>query len=196
MVPVPPSTASPDLDAVCAGDLLGVAMVTEVGAGLATVGGAVVALKGEDAVAMVTELERDRHPRWVVWSNETTQTLTRAGVRVARCWDITAVHRLLFGGWRAGPDLVWARLHDLPVDGVPVDAPVNLFTHMEHDEAGADPIGADGYLRPSWVSGGWRATPERMAQWAQLALTVASLQQQRVARFEDPGRVAATARSE
>ena len=34
--------------------------------------------------------------------------LVEAGVRVATCWDLAAVHRLLFGGWRAEPARIWA----------------------------------------------------------------------------------------
>jgi DNA polymerase-1 len=196
MASVPPLNPTLEVADVCVGQLVALTMVTEVGAGLATATGAIASSSWDHAVSMVTELERERRPRWVVWSNGTTQTLARAGVRIARCWDIAAVHRLLFGGWRAGADVVWARLHDLDVEGIPVDAPVNLFTHAEHDEAGGAPVGADGYLRPSWVSGGWGSTPERMAQWASVAMEVVSLQEQRLAASERPTRVAATARSE
>ena len=42
---------------------------------------------------------------------ETAVPLIRAGVRVATCWDISAVHRLLFGGWRSDPTRVWAQLY-------------------------------------------------------------------------------------
>ena len=49
------------------------------------------------------------------------------GLRVATCWDLAAVHRLLFGGWRADPDLVWAALHDLPVRDVPAMGQLDLL---------------------------------------------------------------------
>jgi DNA polymerase-1 len=40
-----------------------------------------------------------------------------------------------------------------------------------------DPVAPDGYLRPEWVSGGWADGPDRLACWAQAALTLARRQQ-------------------
>ena len=34
--------------------------------------------------------------------------IARAGIPIDRCWDVSAVHRLLDGGWRAPLGLVWA----------------------------------------------------------------------------------------
>src|SRR5579871_545248 len=53
--------------------------------------------------AEVSRADREVRPRWVLWSQETAQVLTGYGVRLATCWDVAAVHRLLFGGWRAEP---------------------------------------------------------------------------------------------
>jgi DNA polymerase-1 len=138
----------------------------------------------------IAAADADLRPRWVTWSGESAARLTGQGVRLATCWDITAVHRLLSGGWHADPGLVWASLHGLPLDGVPSRAPGELFSasaglhglaaslpaSQEQAAAEDDPVGADGYLRPEWTDGGWADTPQRLARWARLALEVARLQ--------------------
>ncbi len=134
-------------------------------------------------------LEEELRPRWVVWSGDTAATLAARGVRLATCWDIAAVHRLLFGGWQAGPGLAWARLRGL--DTAPEAGPPDLF-HLADDGDPEAPVDPGGHLRPDWVNGGWAASPARMARWAELAVTVAGLQQQALAG----PRAVATARSE
>ena len=71
---------------------------------------------GADAVQLI---DAELRPRWVVWSGETAAALAASGVRLATCWDISAVHRLLFGGWRADPGWAWAHLHDLAPATIP-----------------------------------------------------------------------------
>lgn len=130
-----------------------------------------------------------------MWSGETSTTLVRGGVRVATCWDIAAVHRLLFGGWRADPARVWAVLHDLPLEAMPKDEPPDLFSQADDEgDAAEDPVRADGHLRPAWAGGGWSATPERLARWAVLAAEVVALQLDRLAALGE--RASATARAE
>src|SRR6476660_5579147 len=97
-----------DLVAVVAAPGVGIAMAT--GAGSVCVPFAVAA--PADVVRSVEDVLR---PRWVMWSNETAIAFVEEGVRLATAWDIAAVHRLLFGGWRADPALVWARLADLAI---------------------------------------------------------------------------------
>jgi DNA polymerase-1 len=81
-------------------------------------------------------------PRWVVWSQETTQELVGRGVRVATGWDVAAVHRLLFGGWRADRAYAWACLHGQRPEDVPaVTAEPDLFSAAE-DDADAPVLGA------------------------------------------------------
>src|SRR6201996_6644873 len=99
---------------VGAGDLVGLAVAAD--------GGVVVAADGGEWEASVTDVgvaDEKIRPRWVVWSQETTRELVGRGVRVATCWDVAAVHRLLFGGWRAEPAYVWACLHGQAPDEVP-----------------------------------------------------------------------------
>ena len=182
---------------VGAGDLVAVALAPGVGVGMATSGARLaVPAEVDDPAAVVAAVEREIRPRWVVWTPDTTATLVAAGVRPATCWDVAAVARLLFGGWRAEPALVWARLHDLPDDTVPTLAPLDLFSQAEAAAeagggAGGDgggsgdtPVRPDGHLRPEWVDGGWAATPDQLAAWAAAALTAAEREQARLALLD------------
>lgn len=93
-------------------------------------------------VGDVAAAEEKVRPRWAVWSQETARTLVAHGIRVATCWDVAAVHRLLFGGWRADPGYAWARLHGRAADEVPpVSDTPDLFS-AAGDAAGAPALGA------------------------------------------------------
>ncbi|HEY4462491.1 MAG TPA: DNA polymerase [Streptosporangiaceae bacterium] len=196
------------------GDLVGLAFAADTGLGLATTAGGCPVRAGPgghgaagdqaggvDLAAAVGLADQALGPRWVVWSGETAAALAARGVRLATCWDIAAVHRLLSGGWRADPGWVWAHLRDLGPGTIPVARPPDLFEQADPD-SGDDPVGPGGHLRPEWVTGGWSARAERLARWAELAVTVAELQQAAVAglagRPGPAGRpmAAATARSE
>ena len=128
----------------------------------------------ETGLREVAAADAEARPRWVLWSPAVASACVSGGVRLATCWDIAAVHRLLFGGWRADPQLVWARLHSLAPPGVAApDGTPDLFD-MTDDSA--DPVDQGGQLRQSWANGGWADSVERAARWAALALEVASLQ--------------------
>lgn len=160
----------------------GVARADLVGLAVAPGGGAALATGELRLTVPVDELRRiedELRPRWVVWSPDAVRPLVKAGLRVATCWDLAAVHRLLFGGWRAEPGRVWAVLHDLPLDAVPVAHPVDLF--HQPDEGGGDAVRPDGHLDADWAEGGWAETPERAERWAGLALVAAARQQARLA---------------
>ena len=133
-------------------------------------------------------------PRWVVWSGQTAARLVADRVRLATCWDVGAAHRLLFGGWRAGPGLAWARARGLAAETMPADGPLDLFALDDGDAD--DPVAPDGHLRPEWVGGGWSDGAGRIARWAGLALTVASLQQAALAELADRPMALPTARAE
>lgn len=170
--------------------------ITDTGLGLAWPGGQWSA-GVVDPVAEVAAIEAELRPRWVWWSAATPTRLTRAGLRVATCWDLVAVHRLLFGGWRAQPGLIWAALHDLPPESLPGVGQLDLLGHRGDEGTDlADPVRPDGHLRPEWVDGGWAREPARLARWAATALAAAVLQQQRLAELRAAGDPAATARSE
>ncbi len=181
------------------GDLVALAIAPPVGLGLATAGGRVpVPLGGDDPATVVRRVDDALRPRWAWWSSETAATLVAAGVRVATCWDVAAVGRLLFGGWRADPARAWAQVHGLGLDSIPATGPLDLFSQAEHAEGEGDsagPVRADGHLRAEWVAGGWAATPDRLADWAAAALTVAERQQVLLADLDRPT-APATARSE
>ena len=125
--------------------------------------------------AEVGRADEALRPRWVVWSGQTAARLAGDGVRLATCWDISAAHRLLFGGWRADPGWAWAWLRGLATETMPADGPLDLFGMDDGD--GSDPVAPDGHLRAEWVSGGWSDNAERMARWAGLARAVAGQQQ-------------------
>ncbi|HEY6494529.1 MAG TPA: DNA polymerase [Trebonia sp.] len=99
---------------VGAGDLIGLTVAAD--------GAVTVALDGGEWKASVAEVkvaDENVRPRWVVWSQVTARELVGHGVRLATCWDVAAVHRLLFGGWRAEPEYAWARLHGKAHEEVP-----------------------------------------------------------------------------
>ena len=151
----------------------------------------------EGGASVVGSVEEALRPRWVLWSAGTTAILVEGGVRIGRCWDIAAVHRVLFGGWRADPAQVWARLGELAVETIPTLRSPDLFNQADqHDIHTEDPVGADGHLRPEWASGGWSASPDRLARWADLALTVVARQQRVLAELGDRPKAGAVLRSE
>src|ERR1700722_2649 len=166
------------------GDLVGLTIGAS-GAGIAYAGRSWLLPADADLTAVDSELR----PRWVVWSGSTAMTLCARGVRVATCWDIAAAHRLLFGRWRADPGWVWAHLRGLPLEEL---LSADLFG-MSADGDPLDPVGPDGYLRPEWGSGDWADHP---AQWAELALSVAGLQQAALSQLTERPMALATARSE
>ena len=139
--------------------------------------------------AAVARLEAEFRPRWVWWSQQTPLALARAGVRVATCWDLVAVHRLIFGGWRSDPARIWAALHDLDPDSMPGTGQLDLFGGAGDEGTDPeDPVRPDGHLRPEWAGGGWARDPQRLARWAQTALRASELQQRRLAAAPAAGR--------
>jgi DNA polymerase-1 len=129
--------AALSLAGVGQGDLVGL-MVTADGALAAAASGAEWAGPAAD-VAMADEKVR---PRWAVWSQETARTLAGQGIRLATCWDVAAVHRLLFGGWRADPEYAWACLHGQPPDQVPAVAGAPDLFSVADDAPDAPVLGA------------------------------------------------------
>ena len=150
------------------------------------------------AAAEIERIERTVGPRWVWWTSATSERLVAAGIRPARCWDLDAVHRLVNGGWRAGPALTWAASHGLDVDDVPDTAPIDLFSAADtSDQCDPEqPIRSDRHLDPAWVDGAWRESVARLTTWATLALEVHRHQHEQLGAIDGRPAVAATARSE
>lgn len=166
---------------------------TERGIGLAWAGGA----GGTFDLAAVARLEAEIGPRWIVWSQAELIRLTEAGIRVARCWELAAGHRLLFGGWAADPPRIWSALHDLDENGLPGSGQLDLLG--SGGDEGTDPenpVRPDQHLRPEWWPDGWTRTPARRARWAEVALTAARLQRSRLASVKAAGDPIATAYAE
>ena len=157
---------------------------------------AVPLAEADEAAAVVRFVDEELRPRWVWWSGETALALVRSGVRVATCWDLAAVARLLFGGWAADPARVWAQAHGLAFEARPPAGPLDLFSLDGEDDGAADrPVRADGHLSAEWAAGGWTESADRLAAWAEAALAVALRQEDLLAGLDRP-RALATARSE
>lgn len=93
---------------------VGFALAWSAGLAPGPAGLGVVAGPGE-AGRHLAEIERRLGPRWVWWSSRpATQVVIEARVRLAACWDLSAVHRLLHGGRRGDEPAVWAAAVGLP----------------------------------------------------------------------------------
>lgn len=148
-------------------------------------------------VADLAAIDAAHEPRWVVWSTATSAALVAHGVRVAKCWDLAAVHRLLHGGWHAPVGSVWAAAHGLASSEVPSLAEPDLFTLAAEDEGDPEePVRDDGHLRPDWADGAWSASDARAARWANLAHEVAQRQLAQLDALEHPARARRTAQAE
>jgi len=154
------------------GDLVGIAVVPGVGAGLAC----------RDQTWVVPGPLPELPGRLVWWRASTTAApLVRGGVRPRACWDLGAVHRLLSGSRRDDPVAVWAG--EQPAPDAPTQAPTLLEPYGdEHPER------PDGSLSPAWAREQWEgaADLQRAATWAALALRVQQRQAQALAALPDP----------
>jgi DNA polymerase-1 len=176
------------------GGLVGLALGADA-IGIAAPGQPALAITG-DAAREVAAAEEALRPRWVVWSQATSAALVAQGTRIAVCWDLVAVHRLLFGGWESDAARVWARVHGLGMATMPTAGPLDLFTSAADDDDPDVPVRADGHLHPDWAAGGWATAPERVAAWAALAVDVAEQQQSALVALDDRPMAMATARAE
>jgi DNA polymerase-1 len=152
---------------VSQGGLAGIAVAPDQSVAVAVPDGAVAASPADLLVA-----DREIRPRWAVWSQETARALVGGGVRLTSCWDVAAVHRLLFGGWRADPAYAWALLHGVPADQIPSPGTGEPDLFSFADEPQAPPLG-----------------PAE-------ALAAAELQRAALAARDDRGIEVATARAE
>lgn len=123
----------------------------------------------------IAKIEQSAQPRWVWWSNVTAAALIAVDVRVAKCWDLRAVHRLLWGGWSVTEGEIWSSAKGLDVRPVPKAGQFDL-TGGDPVEQNIGPIRADGHLGDDWALGAWRDSPRNCAIWAELGLRVAEAQ--------------------
>jgi len=183
-------------------EAVALAIDAEVGAAAVGEHGGEIRWGAREALADIERIEHGVGPRWVWWTQDTARLLVAAGLRPARCWDLDAVHRLVHGGWRAGPATTWAGAHGLGTDTLPTVAPIDLFSAAADavrgtEGANADePVRSDGHLDPSWVVGGWHDGVDRLAKWAALALDVHRLQARQLEALDGRPAAPATARSE
>ena len=181
---------------VTSGVLVGLAVGGESAAGFATAG-IPFAVAAADVAALIAAVDLALRPRWVLWSNATAGALVARGTRLATCWDLAAVHRLLAGVWRAEPGRLWSAMRGLDHEAAPALGQLDLLGGGA--DGGGDPEQPeqpDGYLRPDWVAGGWAGSSARLAAWAAAALTVANWQRAQLAALSGIGDAEATARSE
>lgn len=166
------------------GDVLALVVAPGAGVGLAVPGGRAWAVETGDPAALVAAIEERHGPRWALWSSATAVELVGGGTRIARSWDAAAVHRLLFGSWRADEGRVWARLHGLSTRDLPAAGPVDLFSQASAGP-GDDPVRSDGHLDPSWAAGEWAEDPVRFGPWSAALAEVVRLQRLALERVAD-----------
>ena len=182
--------------AVGTGHDLAVAFRPDIGIGLACRTGG-VAVRCTDPVAVIERIEALVGPRWMWWDRSIADQLAERGVAIARCWDVLTVHRLLHGGWRTSIAHAWAWMGDLTVESLPIMGQLDLLgSHDGEGDDPDDPVRPDRHLRPEWITGGWGASPERLARWAALTLEAVGLQRTRLGQREFPDRAVSTAHSE
>lgn len=131
----------------------------------------------EQGVEVVRGLEQGTAPRWVWWSAEDAASpLVAAGVAPTRAWDVAEAHRLLHGGFAAGPGLAWAAVRGLRADDV-AGAPTGDLFELVSERVPGDPSSVelpDGHLRGDAAD--WLRDPANLEAWARAALETAHLQ--------------------
>ncbi len=150
-----------------------------------------------EVIETVAAIEADQAPRWVWWAAEhDAAPLAATRIPIARCWDVAEAHRVLHGGWDAGPGVAWAQAKGLPVGSVPQPPTDDLFGFAADadDLAEADLVRPDGHLRPDAVAGTWLTEPNRLVAWAQAAAECARRQADQAATIGP--RVVSTIHSE
>lgn len=177
-------------------DTVAVALAPGVGLGLAS-DERRWSIPADDPASVLAELHAAGGPRWVWWGRRSAaDPIAAAGLPIDRCWDVTVVHRLLHGTWRAPLGTVWAHLQGLELDTLPKMGQLGLLDAPADEGDRDQPVRPDGHLRPEWIDGGFGENPERLATWAGLALDAMHAQEQLLAERADPDRALSTARSE
>jgi len=147
-----------------------------------------------DVAGVLRRVDAELAPRWVWWSAEATVSGVLSddpALRLRRCWDLAAVHRLLHGGSLDDPAHVWAGVTGLDAGTRPTSGQLDLLRPDGDDGDPLEPVRPDGHLRPDWADGGWALggaedVGRRATRWAALALQ-ASDEQGRTLRDLDAG---------
>lgn len=128
------------------------------------------------AVHLVERLEAEHHPRWTWWSAEgTARPFIDAGIHVTRAWDVAEAHRLIDGGWEAGPAVAWAAAQGLAPETIPA-APTGDLFDITAGDSGDSPVRPDGHLRPDAAAGTWQITDDRLLSFADALLECVAAQ--------------------
>ena len=158
-------------------------------------GDTMVAVTGRQVCEAIATVDAALRPRWVWWSNEPAVALVRHGVRLAACWDLSAAHRLLVGGWRCDAVRIWSVAEGLDRHRAPALGQLDLGGG-DSGEGDHPAVRADGHLRAEWVAGAWRDDAANAARWAQLGLRVMARQRELLRTAGSAGDALATARAE
>lgn len=145
--------------------------VDGVGAVLPSQGPAVLA---RDLPSLVAALSPGT--RYVTWSAASVAPLIAAGAVLDRTWDVAEVHRLVHGGWAAGPERAWSAVRGLDASAAPTAPSGDLFDLLADEVPPEQLVLDDGYLRADAVTGAWLTTPQRCAAFAEAARQVATAQ--------------------
>jgi DNA polymerase I len=181
---------------VVRGTILGL-IVSPLGIAIASPTGETWTLQTENPSTAAAAIESVIRPRWLWWTANDVAVLTDADVNLATCWDVAAVTRLIFGGWRWNVPQVWAALRGLPVDTIPTMGQLGLLeANVDEGDNLENPVRPDGHLRPEWTSGRWATSLERMAAWATICLSAYQLQLDALEKTPNPTSALTTARSE
>lgn len=146
---------------------------------VAVVGAGVCEVVDVDRVgAVVAGVERGR-PRWVWWEAAgVAEVLARSGVCPGRVWDVAQAHRLIHGGWEAGPGVAWAVAHGLSLEGVEAPAGDDLLGLVGGGADAVDVVSGAGYLLPAAAGGTWAVDDARLVKLAGAVLECARSQAQ------------------
>lgn len=157
-----------------------------------------------DLAAVLRAVDEAVGPRWVWWSAAdavTTSLRQDPALRLRRCWDLAAVHRLLHGGSSDDAAHVWAGVSGADARARPGSGQLDLL-HPGGDDGDPDePVRPDGHLNPDWAAGGWQlgnaaAVRTRAARWASLALRARRRQEESLVGLDVAGDTLHTAWSE